>query len=276
MKIMSIGDIHGRNDWKKYIFGSIRNYGNWRIEVDKGNKEDFADQYPVLAECDKIIFIGDYVDSFEVKNLEMMHNLHEIIHFKKTYPDKVVLLIGNHDIQYIVPNRTYTGYRPEMQWPFGELYRKNNECFQMAYWHESEMPSSPSEKKQTLWTHAGVTQGWLQLLRETIQSPEFQFVENFKDMELARIDVLLNKAWDYRLDCLFNADRDSGGLEKWAGPLWVRPRMLAIDAIKGVDQIVGHTPQKTIITFTPDDSEDTVFVIDCIEHGDGKTLIREY
>jgi predicted phosphodiesterase len=50
MKIASIGDIHGRNYWK--IFKSVK------------------DQY------DKIIFIGDYVDSFNIDDNLIIKNLH--------------------------------------------------------------------------------------------------------------------------------------------------------------------------------------------------------
>jgi len=283
MKIMSIGDIHGRNDWKKPIFGSVQNYEHWRREVDNGAKDAFVDQYPVLAECDKIIFVGDYVDSFDVKNPEMKLNLEEIIHFKREYPEKVILLIGNHDVQYIVPHQICSGYRPEMKYDFEYIYRKNDDCFQLAYYHEAENSSVPSGKKRTLWTHAGVTQGWYRSLRELVQSPKFKFVEDFKDMELARIDDLLNKAWEYRLGILFNVDSDSGGMSQWAGPVWVRPRRLAWEAVEGFDQVIGHTPQKKINTRITEASEnkweevqDTIFLIDCLEHGDGTVLIKDY
>lgn len=281
MKIMSVGDIHGRNAWKNPIFGSVDDYNHWRREIDNGAKEAFEDQYPNLQAMDKIIFVGDYVDSFDVANVDMKLNLEEIIHFKREYPDKVVLLIGNHDVQYIEPNQICSGYRPEMKHDFGDIYRKNEDCFQMAYYHESDIDG---RKKRTLWTHAGVTQGWLKSLKDMIQKPGFRFSESFKDMEIARIDELLNKAWEYRLSILFNVDGDSGGMSQWAGPVWVRPRRLGWEALEGYDQVIGHTPQRTIkVQVTDNASEsthtdliDSIYLIDCLEHGDGTVLIKDY
>jgi hypothetical protein len=282
MKIMSIGDIHGRNTWKKAIFGSIADYNHWRTEIDNGAKEAFEDQYPNLQTMDKIIFVGDYVDSFDVNNIDMKLNLEEIIHLKREYPDKIVLLIGNHDVSYIVPHQICSGYRPEMKHDFEDIYRKNDDCFQLAFYHEREVEEG--KIKRTLWTHAGVTQGWLKLLREIIQKPGFKFLEDFKDMELARIDELLNKAWEYRLGVLFNVDGDSGGMSQYAGPVWIRPRRLSWEALEGFDQVIGHTPQRTIkVQVTENASEstytdliDSIYLIDCLEHGDGTVLIKEY
>lgn len=283
MKIMSIGDIHGRNTWKKAIFGSIADYNHWRNEIANGAKEAFEDQYPNLQTMDKIIFVGDYVDSFDVSNVDMKLNLEEIIHLKREYPDKIVLLIGNHDVQYIVPHQICSGYRPEMKYDFEDIFRKNDDCFQLAYYHETEADED-GRKKRTLWTHAGVTQGWLRSAKGLFEVPTFKHKEDFKDADLLRIDELLNKMWQYRLGILFNVDSDSGGMSQWAGPVWVRPRRLSWEALEGFDQVIGHTPQRTIKTQITDNASestrtdmiDTIYLIDCLEHGDGTVLIKEY
>ena len=72
MKIKVIGDIHGKDTWKKY--------------------NNFND-------CDIIVFLGDYVDSFYESNETIYNNLEEIIQFKKDNKNKVILLLGNHDNQ---------------------------------------------------------------------------------------------------------------------------------------------------------------------------------
>jgi len=277
MKIISIGDIHGRDTWKISLFGSIRNYEFWRTEVDNGAAEAFVDDYPVIHDADKIIFVGDYVDSFSIDNLTMKRNLEEIIHLKKTYPNKVILLIGNHDVQYIVQDQICSGYRPEMKLDFGQLFRENEECFQLAFFYES------GDGRRTLWTHAGVTEGWFAQLKTIIQSPRFRFKEFFTNWESMRIDELLNLAWQFKLIVLFNVDSDSGGMCNWGGPVWVRPRMLLWECLEGYDQVVGHTPQREIIIKIPHDCEDMspdvqdkIYLIDCIEHGDGNVLIKDY
>ena len=55
MKTVTIGDIHGKPDWKKV------------------NPADY----------DIIIFLGDYVDSNTIEDEEMLDNLAEIVALKK-------------------------------------------------------------------------------------------------------------------------------------------------------------------------------------------------
>ena len=74
MRIVLIGDIHGRTNWKEIIF-----------------KEEKAD---------KFIFFGDYFDPYD-KNLtvnDVINNFNEILQFKIENPNKVILLIGNHEL----------------------------------------------------------------------------------------------------------------------------------------------------------------------------------
>lgn len=276
INVMSIGDIHGRNSWKNHIFGSEKDYDYWRRDIEHGIHEFMSDQYPNLEAFDKIVFVGDYVDSFTVSNIDMLRNLEEIIHFKKIYPEKVVLLLGNHDIQYFVPNQICSGYRPEMKYDFEKLFRDNLDLFQICYYLESKYVSGNTLR--TLWTHAGVTQGWLRTAKNsTIFNPKYRFYEEFKDMEFARVDEFLNKLWEFQHPHLFDVDSASGGMSQWAGPLWVRPSILRFENLEGYDQIVGHTPMRTVMEFpSPDlsvesnpEKIDILTFIDCLEHGDG-------
>jgi hypothetical protein len=282
IKIMSIGDIHGRDSWKSHVFGSDIDYEHWRTEADNGISEFMEDQYSILFGLDKIVFIGDYVDSFTISNVDMLRNLEEIIHFKKTLPDKVVLLLGNHDIQYFIPDQICSGYRPEMRHDFEKLFRDNIDLFQICYYVESKYSSG--NPWRTLWTHAGVTQGWLRSAKNsTIFNPKYRFYEEFKDMDFVRIDKFLNKLWECRANVLFNVDSSSGGFSQWGGPLWVRPSTLNFENVEGYDQIVGHTPKSHVIHFTSPDSSvesnpekrDILTYIDCLEHGNGEVYILE-
>jgi metallophosphoesterase superfamily enzyme len=72
MKLLAIGDIHGRDVWKDINFLAF----------------------------DKVVFVGDYVDSYIRSDWQVYQNLKEIIDLKKQNFDKVVLLLGNHDIHY--------------------------------------------------------------------------------------------------------------------------------------------------------------------------------
>ncbi|MFW5982989.1 MAG: metallophosphoesterase, partial [bacterium] len=97
IKTITFGDIHGLDIWKKIA------------------DTEFLLKTPnaPIMDYDKYIFVGDYVDSFKKTNNEIYENLVEIIKFKKMYPDNVVLLWGNHDVQYLTSFKEHgcSGFR---------------------------------------------------------------------------------------------------------------------------------------------------------------------
>jgi hypothetical protein len=250
--IVSIGDIHGNPAWKDNFL--------------------FKDGKVILQgpSIEKVIFVGDYVDSFTISNTEILHNLKEIIDLKIRYPERVILLLGNHDIQYISTQR-YTGYRPTMRPDLEQLFTEHSDKFQLAYLHISE------EGKKTLWTHAGVTKPWYDEMIDRVIRKKYRHRELYLDI-LERehtIDEVLNLALNLRTDNIFYVDNESGGYEAWASPLWVRPKTLKKLAIREYDQIVGHTPVMTINT-EKTHYGDYVYFIDTQEYGDKSVLIKEY
>ena len=83
---MTIGDVHGRDTWKFMTHGSSYEFEQWVIMIEAGanpNDELFKNDYPYFN-VDKIIFIGDYVDSFTISNVAIKKNLEDIILFKKS------------------------------------------------------------------------------------------------------------------------------------------------------------------------------------------------
>ena len=75
-KIAIIPDVHGRKFWRRVV------------------EED----------ADKIIFLGDYGDPYgseEISHKDALIELEEIIRFQEENPNKVVLLLGNHDAHYL-------------------------------------------------------------------------------------------------------------------------------------------------------------------------------
>ena len=102
-KILTLGDIHGRDKWMFHTHGSPHEFNHWMTMVENGvpaDAEEFWKEMP-YTQYDQIVFVGDYVDSFDISNVRILDNLKKILFFKKALPDKVVLLIGNHDIQYL-------------------------------------------------------------------------------------------------------------------------------------------------------------------------------
>lgn len=127
MKIIAIGDIHGRGKWREIV-----------------SKE---------PDADKIVFIGNYFDSKEdIATVEQIYNFNEIIEFKKQNIDKVVLLFGNHDFHYLrTSTQHYSGFQRWHISEIGDLIHKaiDNNYLQMCYIHD-----------KFLFSHAGVTKTW--------------------------------------------------------------------------------------------------------------------
>lgn len=130
-KIGICGDVHGRTFWK-----DVRNH-----------VEDF----------EKIVFLGDYLSPYkyeEISNKEAIDVFEEVLKFKKGNPDKVVLLMGNHDFSYINSNicecRTdYTNWNK-----LNGMYFENIKSFDLAW--ETNIGD-----KRYFFSHAGVKKGWL-------------------------------------------------------------------------------------------------------------------
>lgn len=269
MKILSIGDIHGKDAWKFITHNSSYEYNLWRTAIDNG-VSPYSQQFKHLNyfNYDKIIFIGDYVDAFKVTNVVILHNLNEIIHLKRTLGDKVVLILGNHDIQYFIHGQICTGYRAEMYFDLNTIFKTNLDLFKLA--HEEV----GKDGSKYLWTHAGVTSGWYDVLIKNMLNPKFRFHEIVKENDIFNKTVaeVLNLAWSLNLDVIYHIDPISGGYDLWAGPLWVRPDRFNNYPLVGYNQIVGHTHQATIKIVNEDTSGNKFegdfkhYFIDCLDY----------
>jgi len=207
MRILSIGDVHGFDSWKYFV-------------------KD-------ISQYDKIVFVGDYVDEYHLSNIIILNNLLEIIEFKKKYPDKVVLLLGNHDYQYaILPPEMpllchCTGYRSEMHFDLYEIFHYNLELFRMSYQYENY-----------IWTHAGIHRGWYEHFLV-----EFKKISDFE----GTISEKLNLAFEFELNCLVDCGFKRNGHKKIGGPLWADKTETWTKPLKNYHQICGHTHTDKIV-----------------------------
>ena len=130
MKTIFIGDIHGRDIWKDIV----------------------SQEKP-----DRVVFIGDYFDSFDISGPKQIQNFKEIIAFKESGQCEVIMLIGNHCFHYMKYkgiHAQYSGYQHKYALQINHLFETNDHHLQMAYMMEN-----------ILCTHAGVSVEWL--ARET-------------------------------------------------------------------------------------------------------------
>ncbi len=126
IKIIALGDTHGRPFWKKIV-----------------KSQTF----------DELIFIGDYFDTKEEVTPEIqIDNFIAICEYKKSNPGKVILLIGNHDYHYLeATSEKYTGFQPGYYDTISSLLHASlgDGLMQMSFVYEN-----------IIFTHAGVTKTW--------------------------------------------------------------------------------------------------------------------
>lgn len=216
MKIIAIGDTHGRSHWKEIV------------EKEK--------------DADKIVFIGDYFDSFSIPFGVQLSNFMDILQFKNKNPHKVVLLIGNHDYHYLsVAGENYSGYQEKHQFDLNVIMNAQIEAgvMQVAF-----------QDGKFLFTHAGVTKTWLHSFNDAVP---MSVIRRLTASDA--IDGIINRLFDnvpYRFK--FNGT-DNSGDDVTQGPFWVRPKSLVEDGIDDIIQIVGHTSVKMIMQ-----NNDCVFI----------------
>ena len=204
-KVVFIGDIHGRDTWKTIV-----------------EREQDADQF---------VFFGDYLDTKgeRISGKRQVENLSEIIEFKKAKDDKVVLLFGNHDYQYLPEfcRREYSGFQPGIAPKVKPLFRKNIDLFDMAF-----------AADHILCSHAGVSSEWL----NDFAGPEGEF---WHPDDVPSIVCAVNKVFREQPKLFevrsYNPMRDS----PWESPIWIRPAGLLKNNpyfLKGkAVQVFGHT-----------------------------------
>jgi hypothetical protein len=227
MKTIVLGDTHGRSFWK--------------LITHKENP-------------DRVIFIGDYFDSFDIQGVDQIQNFKEIIEYKNKGTNEVILLIGNHDYHYMEGiNEQYSGYQHNLAMSIRFELEDNKQHLQMAY-----------QMGEFLFTHAGVSSefmdsvfgstGW------TVETLEADLNEQFRYKPLTfgfGMAVNITKA--------IYLDEYGDNIEQ--SPIWIRPRSLMAanrDTLrKQIIQVVGHT-QVTTMTGQEKMSGGRYFLIDCL------------
>lgn len=224
MKVLVIGDTHGEDWWKSVVFGAEA-LANSYFDNNGISHENFRF---IKEKIDKVVFVGDYMDSFFVQPYEQMENLREIVMLANAFPDKFELLLGNHDIHYIYPEYRCSGFKPELWHQFKDVYEENKKLFKAAYMFGDY-----------LVTHAGLTQGMWKICEKKLK--ESKHLYDYTDPEKTIADHI-NFLFEIHFEPLFYAGFARGGLSPTPGIFWADKSELIKDPKKGCSQIVGHTP----------------------------------
>lgn len=259
-RIRIIPDLHGCDWWKKMV-------------------EDVED-------CSHIVFLGDYVDSYTLDDNSIVENLKNIISFAKEYPDKIVLLYGNHCVQYAFKhlNGYCSGFRFSYAAELYDIFNKNQHLFNFIHKIDT------IKNSRFVFSHAGLS---LKYIRDSYSriNPRHsrELWENsninmhkFKNFKIGFIYSFINRAQhnNVHLDWVNRVSRYRGGSYPYGGPLWADMQetyngWLKSDGEKDLIQIVGHTPlkhQKPYHYYDPDSNSSIHF---CDLHSSEADIVLE-
>ena len=156
---------------------------------------------PVLNIKDsQIVFLGDYLDPYSWEGFTFKHgldNLKEIIQFKRDNPERVTLLIGNHDFNSLW----------QMNW--ASRFTSSKEAFNL-YKENLNLFDPYKIIDNIFFTHAGVCKGWYDYWN-------IEDISKFIDKEWN--SFLLNPFEEHDFG-LFDCGRCRGGWIEYGGIFW--------------------------------------------------------
>ena len=197
-EILIVPDVHGRSFW-----------------------------LPALDYQGEVIFLGDYTDPYpqeRITNNDAYQVFLKIVDFKQKNPDRVTLLIGNHELHYV--NRDFQAGR-----------------FSEAYYQQFHEILTGDETKglfqickqidNYLFIHAGITKCWYDLHFQKFQHLGSTLEERLNNVFFEKMHIFHEAAWKYR-----------GGWDEAGSPLWADYHEF-LDEAEHFDsqivQIIGHT-----------------------------------
>ena len=208
MKVAVIGDIHGTTK--------------------------FLDCYTKIQQndpdVDKIIVLGDWFDPYFNIDLDIMiERYNEFVDIWKL-DDRIISVLGNHDIAgYIIINdstsRTRVG---KMGQRIADAIKPNLSESYLTY-----------KVGDYIFSHAGVSQGWLDEIGQYSYANYVNDVMNCK------------KGWTAEelsdICTFYPYDFGGYGNNKYQSCVWIRPQALYSCAIEGYNQVVAHTRVEEIL-----------------------------
>lgn len=212
-----ISDIHGRSYWKHLL-------------KRHGILKDGKVNEPVL-------FMGDYLDHYPheydpylknfITNTDEVSNFEEILDLKKNNLENVILLLGNHDMEYISSECVACRMNYSHQDQIKKLFEENLSLFKVGYF------TYVGERFVTC-THANICLGWAK--RANLDSNPIQLI-NY-------LNTLVNKENKEILGhYLHHVGTGRGGDYPQGSCVWADLQDYAYDDDKSTKfyQVVAHT-----------------------------------
>jgi len=241
MKTLVISDLHGKSVWKDIIktddYGKIVFLGDYvdcfglfyitQIENEKKKLHKYINDKSISSN-DAVYFVQrlqtldenlSFVNRNFVSDENIVRNLQDIIEFKKSNKDKVILLMGNHDVTYIKDFTHFecSGHNRSLEVMLSPIFTGNKDLFRAAY-----------ATDDVLFTHAGVNSLYLEKYEYSNNPTEIADKLN-KEFNNYDDNAHIFLSWDYR-----------------PGPFWQRPGSLKYAEPLNFWQVVGHTDTKEV------------------------------
>lgn len=213
MKIVIIPDVHGRAFWKEAV-----------------------ERFP----AERFIFLGDYLDPYyfdviyhEITPESTIENFQEILSFKKANPDRVTLLLGNHDCEYLY-GKDVCDYRcDDGNYALIQgIFRENKDLFQIA-------DEATLRGRHFVFVHAGIHIQWMDRHIKGWNPGNMVSLLNGHNKEALESGSPENT---YYARALSEVDRQRGGEFDTGSPIWADALTLNAEyQLSDLTQVVGHS-----------------------------------
>lgn len=186
--------------------------------------------------------MGDYLNDWNVDDEIENDAIDALAEFIGKHGDTVTMLLGNHDLPYLM-EQSDSLYEKVLRQSPG--FRQG--CHDHVHGVLSKLPVSAAfgfqdgHGGQWLCTHAGLTAGWLHDHKRELKVNEYDEVPSASAFAQA-----LNRLLDHGAYRSFNeCGVMRGGYSRHPSPIWADRKELRGDPIHNLNQVVGHTPLST-------------------------------
>lgn len=183
--ILIIPDIHGRTFWKECI----------------------------KCEYDEIIFLGDYLDPYRherISKQEALDNFKEILKFKSDNYDKVTLLLGNHDMEYISYKLPRDRFDSENSKEIRKLFTDNIDMFKLATYRYIK-------DKFISFSHSVIGQCWINIIKNIDDKINDMNIIDF----IAYLNNLVKLGDEEKIGSILNyVGYSRGGYDPYGSIIW--------------------------------------------------------
>lgn len=213
-----------------------------------------------IDKVDKVVLLGDIVDNWEadewwdVKERNPLTIINRVGQLKRKYLDKIIWLLGNHDLSYLASSRTnqsVSGHQWRHSVAIGDCLRNYVNDIDVAV-----------QLDKWVFSHAGFSTIWKKACSE--YNPEIDEAKLIDEVNRSFHEEMLS---GISLVPLHFRGLCGSGDDPEEGPLWIRPNSLTLyTAYK--KQVVGHTEcgPKEITIYKDDKVKNKILIIDNQDH----------